>query len=1148
MNKHALQKLFGLFLLLFLFSTTNVFAQENRITINLENASLRELFKAIEKQTTYRFSYRDAVIDTLSNITISKEDATVSAILDEALVKRNLKFNIVSSKSIVISDKPELPENNTNQSRKVTGIIQDTNGDPIIGATIREEGTNNGVISDVEGNFSINVGLNSTINISYIGYVEQNITTSGKNFFNIILNEDSKILDEIVVIGYGSLKKKDLTGAISHIDAGKLAKERPPTVQDMLRSAAPGLNIGISNDAKGGGNFRIRGERSLKGNNDPLFVLNGSIFQGELSEINPIDIESIDVLKDASSAAVYGAKSANGVVIITTKKGKEGKPTIRFDASVGFATMGINRDVYAPSQYLDYRSDYALSAYGGGVSGNKGYYSKPTAENLSKYNITEEQWKNYDAIGQGSSNMEDAWLQRIGLGEQERENYFAGKTYDWYKGSFQAGLKQDYNVSISGKTDKLSYYWSLGYLDSEGVVVGDEFKNYRTNLRLDANITDFLEAGVSLNLQSRNEGGRPVDWREQLKNSPYSLPYNSDGSLNPYPMGEKQPQGNVRGVNSLYHNSMSSKSEGTQNVTSNFYLKVKLPFNISYQFSYAPRYSWYQKRIWNSSQSVFDEKNGEASRKSVRSIDWTLDNMIKWNYTLAKKHSFDVTLLQSAEKYEIWSEEMYGSNFTPSDVLEWHNMQTAVDKKLESGDTVHTGDALMARLFYSYDNRYMLTASVRRDGFSAFGKSNPRATFPSIALAWNFANENFFNWTPMSSGKLRLSWGKNGNRDIGIYQALSQLYGGADGKYTYVTPNGTLYEVSSLQIERLANHDLKWESTTSWNVGLDFGFLNNRLNGSVEWYYMPTTDLLMDRSLPDITGYINIITNLGKVVNQGFEISLNSLNIDKRNFSWNTTLGISHNKNEIKHLYYQYEDVIDKDGNVVGQKEVDDVNRSWFVGKDIHTIWDYKFIGIWQENEAEEAAKYGQKPGDAKALDVNEDYKITQEDKVFLGNKTPKLRLSLKNDFTLFNDWNISFNLYSYLGHKQATVDYLNYFDFAGDYLNTYIIDYWTPENQSNKYARLKSTLPSNVKPQKAVDKSFIRLENISVSYNLPKKIAAKLKSQNINLYATVRNVAVWTFDNEWDNWDPEYWDHDKKENGGGPVPRTFTFGASITF
>ena len=1026
----------------------------------------------------------------------------------------------------------------SSSKKKVSGSIRDVDGNPIVGATILEKGTNNGAISDLNGNFTLEVAENSVLHISYIGYEEQNIPVNRKTSFDIVMREDLQSLNEVVVVGYGSMRKKDLTGAISHIDADNLSYQRPTTVQDILRGSAPGLIVApSSSDAKESPSFLIRGQRSLTGGTSPLVILNGVTFNGDLSEINPIDIESVDVLKDASSAAIYGAKSANGVVIITTKKGTGGKPTIRFDGSVGFATMGVNRKYYDSEEYLQYRSDYAASSHG---FENLGYYSKPTAENLQKYNLTEEQWRNYDAIGQGSTNLEDIWLQRIGLGEIERQNYFANNPYDWYDATWQTGLRQNYNVSLSGQTSNVNYYWSLGYQDNEGNQVGDRFKNYRTNLRIDAKATDFLEVGANLILQSRDEGFQRIDWEGMCKNSPWSNPYNEDGSLNPYPMGQGHQ---APGVNSFYNLSMSSKSTGTQTVNSNFYAKLTLPFNISYQFTFAPRYSWYQNRTWSSSESVFDTTNGSAMRESSRSIVWTLDNIIKWNYTFAEKHLVDITLLQSAEKYEYWSEQMSGQQFSPTDILQWHNMASANEKSITSNDEKYTGDALMARLFYSFDDRYMLTASVRRDGFSAFGRSNPHATFPSVALAWNFSNEDFFDWEPMSNGKLRISWGKNGNRDIGIYQALSQLTTGSGiSRYSYVTQTGSLYELSTLQISRMENSDLRWESTASWNVGLDFGFLNNRINGSLEYYYMPTTDMLMDRTLPNISGYSSVVTNLGRVVNSGFEMSFNSANIEQENFSWNTTFNLAYNKNRIKHLYYTYEDVLDENGHVIGSKEVDDINKSWFINKPIGVIWDYEMVGIWQEDEAEEAAKYGQNPGDAKARDVNGDYTISQDDKVFLGQTEPKVRLYLKNDFVLFKNWDVSFNIYSYLGAKVATTDYLNYFDFTGDYLNTPIRDYWTPENKSNKFARLKSTLPANVYPKKIISRDFLRLENISVGYRVPQRIAKLLRTQDIRVYATIRNVAIWAFSRDWAK--ANYWDIET----GGSMPRTYTLGASITF
>ena len=701
--------IFFLFFCAFSLMAKNSHSQNARVTINRTNVQLESILNEIESQTDYLFIYKEDV-NVEARKSIRADNAKVSEVLNTLLANSPIRYKMEGNHIILTRQ----AVTDVRQAG-VTGVVTDESGEPLIGVTVLVKGGSQGSVTDLEGKFTLVANVGDVLQFSYIGYVSQEVKLKDLKLLRVVLREDANLLDEVVVIGYGSMKKKDLTGAITHVQAEKMAKEKPATMQDLLRSAAPGLNVDLSNDAKGGGKMLVRGRRSLKGGTGPLIVLNGMIFQGDLSEINPVDIESVDVLKDASSAAVYGAKSANGVVLVTTKKGTEEKPTIRFDASVGFVTMGANREVYSADEYLQYRADYAASSNG---FGNQGYYIKPTTENLNKYNLTEAQWRNYDAIGQGSTNMEDIWLQRIGLGEIERENYYAGRTYDWYDTSFQIGLRQDYNVSLSGKTSNLNYYWSLGYLDSEGLVVGDRFKNYRTNLRLDGKIGNFMEAGVNLNLQSREEGFQTVSWEGQIANSPYSTPYYSDGTLNPWPMGEKNQ---VTGVNSLYNNSMSSKDAGTQNVTANFYAKLKLPFNISYQFNFAPRYSWNHSRYWNSSQSVFDKDNGVAGRSTARSVDWTLDNMVKWNYTFAKKHNIDLTLLQSAEKYEVWEESMVASDFTPSDVLEWHNMKTAGNKEISANDTKHTGAALMARLFYSYDNRYMLTASVRRDGFSALG-------------------------------------------------------------------------------------------------------------------------------------------------------------------------------------------------------------------------------------------------------------------------------------------------------------------------------------------------------------------------------------------------------------------------------------------
>ncbi|MDL2323300.1 SusC/RagA family TonB-linked outer membrane protein [Bacteroidales bacterium OttesenSCG-928-A17] len=1114
------------FFFLFIFSL-HIHANEisEKITISFSNLPLSEAIKRIEASSEYTFFFDVNKSDLKQQVSLNANNLEIEDAIDRLLKNTDLTFEIANRQIVLI------PRQSA-EKRQITGTIIDEAGEPVIGASIVEKGTTNGVISNLDGAFSLNVSSNSTLSISYMGYITQEIVVKNQAFVNVTMLEDQLALEEVVVVGYGTMRKKDLTGAISQVKTDKLIKENPATIQDLLRSGIPGLNVGVSNSAKGGGSIQVRGQRSLSANNDPLIVLDNVIFFGELSEINPQDIEQIDVLKDASSAAIYGAKSANGVVIITTKKGKTAKPVIRFDANLGVATMAKHRDVYDAQGYLQFRGDWFTSA--GGFANNPGKFYAPTAENFSKYGITAEQWRGYTS---DSGTDDEKWLARLGLFSQEKENFFAGKTYDWYDEAYRTGIRQDYNVSLSGSADKVNYYLSLGYLDSEGLVVGDDYTSIRSNMKIDATVNNFLTVGANVNFQNRTDGNLAVDANRVLtRNSPYALPYAEDGSLTYRPMGANSLN---EGYNYRYENQYRELDRGYTIFNTILSAKLKLPFNINYTLNFAPRFQWYHNRYWLSSQhpAWSKEYNGYVDRSEQKNYDWVVSNTINWEYTFNKKHNVNVTLSQEAEEHRTWYTLVEARDFTPTDALGYHYINTADKMKssFSSSDTHSTGDALLARLFYSYDSRYMTTLSVRRDGYSAFGTSNPRATFGSVALAWNFTNEKFFTWDAMSFGKLRASWGSNGNRGIGIYSALSNLTSGTGG-YAYLDANGGLKEISQLYVDRMANPKLRWERTTSWNFGLDYGFLNQRISGSIEYYHMPTTDLIMNQSIPQITGFSNITTNLGEVLNKGFELSVNTINIRKQNFEWSSTLNLSLNRNEIVHLYYTYEDIVDANGDIIGRKEVDDVANKWFVGRDINEIWDYKLLGIWQEDEAEEAALYKQVPGDPKVLDKYniEKHEYTNEDKEFLGSRSPKFRWSLRNDFTFLKNFTASMNIYSAWGQKESTTAYLNT-GYEAERFNQYKTNYWTPENPTNKYARLGATNRASGAPL-ILDRSFIRLESISLEYSVPKQFLSKYNIAGLRLTGSVRNVAVWT--KEWWYTDPQY----------SYVPRTFSFGASLTF
>lgn len=1047
------------------------------------------------------------------------------------------------------------------QSVKIQGTVTDNSGEPIIGATVRVVGQNTATITDLDGNFTLLASKGSKLEVSYVGYQSQVVTATAQT--KIVLKEDSKVLNDVVVVGYGTMRKKDLTGSIIQINPSKLEAENVKTVQDVLRGT-PGLAVGYSADAKGGGSLQIRGKSSLATDGTPLIVLDGMQFYGELSEINPDDIGQIDVLKDASAAAIYGAKSANGVIIITTKKGKMGKPMIKASANWGFTTLGNNnRKVYDADGYTKYRRDwYVGQTYGTNPeTGNYeeyvvdkdkypvGYYENPN--DLGKYGIDLATWRSYSNENADVSDRE-VWGNRLLLQGTTLENFLSNKTFDWYDHSFQTGFNQDYNVSVSGASDRVNYYLSAGFLNNEGVVVGNKYRAIRSNVKVNAKATKWLELGANINFQNRSADDTPVDWGKQITvNSPFANYRNPEtNELEIYPMGNIS--GN-KGWNYDFNQQYTEKDSGYTVFNSIFNAKVTLPFGISYQFNFAPRYQTYFYHSFNSSAHP-DRTTGSATRNSGRRFDWSLNNTITWDKTFAKVHHVVMTLVQEAEERQSWSDNLNANNLTPSDALGYHYVK-AGDKEsssFSSDDTHTTADGMLARLFYSYDDRYMFTGSVRRDGYSAFGTSNPRATFWSTAVAWAFTNEKFWKWSNiLSTGKLRLSWGQNGNRSIGAYVALANLGTGMGGTMGYVDASGSTKEFRYLMMDRLANTNLRWEACTSWNVGFDFGFLNDRITGSIDYYFKPTTDMIMSQKLPGFSGFGSITTNLGRVENSGFEFALNTENIKTKDFSWNTTFGISYNKNRIKHLYYEYEDVVDSQGNVIGSKESDDISNGWFIDKPIGAIWTYKVTGIWQKNEAEEAAKYGQKPGDPKVWNnpdndvYNEDGTVKtivydNDDKVFQGQTTAPWNWSMRNELK-YKDFTFAISMYSKMGHKSTSTAYMNN-DNTGSHVtydyNMYVKNYWTVDNPTNEYARLGAAGPKGASsPAKVYDRSFVRIDNMSLAYNLPKSLISKWGIDRVSLSASINNVAVFSI-HKWDYWDPET---------GSYAPRTFNLGVNIT-
>ncbi|MCD2423488.1 TonB-dependent receptor [Niabella pedocola] len=1014
-------------------------------------------------------------------------------------------------------------------SRTVTGTVVNQNGTPIPGVTVLIKGSVTGTVTNQTGHFTLNVPekAGATLEFSSAGYKAQEKIIGDNATVEIVMTAETMGLDEVVVIGYGTARRKDLTGAVASVQTKKLEKEAPRSIQDLLRGNAAGLIIGQGNTAKADATLLIRGKGTLKAGNSPLNVVDGVIYDGTFADLNPNDIQSIDILKDASATAVYGAKAANGVVLITTKKGVSGKPRITFNANVGFVENAGMPRVMNGEEFITWRHDYEV---GRRTTAYLDQYPQMFEDPRTLTNINTLDWYNYDQKTPVTSVTDEqllrSWLSRLELKAPEIDNYINNKITNWQDLVFQRGFQQDYTAAASNKNDNSSYYFSLNYVNREGIVVGNRFTNFRTRLNLESKVASFLKVGANTNFAVRDEGFLQADWAQSAVISPYG----SNNLDDPNSIYRRLPTGDATPVNPFHDNLYRDRKDAYNTLNSSLYGVLTLPFGFEFQSNFTPSFTWREYYNHESSKNPeWKSKGGSSERTFEKTYNWQIDNVLRWKKQF-DIHSFEVTLLQNAEKGQYWRTKATASSYTPSDILGYHRLQAGSVPLNESDDTYRTGDALMGRLFYSLKDKYMLTASVRRDGYSAFGAQNPRATFPALALAWDFSEEQFMKSTGswLDYAKLRLSWGRNGNRDIGQYDALSDM---TSGLHPYIDQNGTVYVASQLYVNRMANLGLKWENKASYNIGLDFSVLKSRLSGSIDVYTATTNDLLVDRALPEIIGFNSVAANLGQLNNKGFEFSLNGIIIQKKDFDWNSSFIFMLNRSKIVRLYGDMIDIKDANGNVIGQKEADDIKNQWFIGQDPDRIWSYERVGVWQVDEEAIAKKYGNQPGDFKYKDQNGDSVMTNADKIFQGYINPRYRWTWRNEFN-YKRLTLSLFIYSNWGQMDTYNRAANNNSFP-DRATDYVQPRWTPENPINDFGRIGSkNIGSNY-----VDRSFIRLDNVALSYSMPQSFLSRIKAQRASISASVRNAAYWA----------PHWTFGDPESGGQPTPRTYNLSLNLT-
>lgn len=1100
------------------------------ITLNVRNAPLTKVFHEIKKQTGYTFMYTETMLKESKRVSIDIENSTLQEALILCFASQPFTYRIIN-KTVVVQPKEVSAANISIITPlplppppiEIHGRVVNQQGAPLPNVSVLIMGTNVGTATNSDGRFTITApdDKNIVLEVSSVGYQTQRVDVGKQGEVNVTLELDISGLSDVVVVGYGTAKKADLTGSIAHIDAEQFRDQSNTQISNMLNGSSAGVYTIQDASAAGGGKFEIRGPSSLSAGTNPLIVVNGAIFNGDMADIDPNTVKSIDVLKDASSKAVYGSSSSSGVILITTKQGKIGKPVISFSAKDGLASTTHDLRPFGPQGYFTFRRDFLTQFNGSSVP--YGFYFNP---NDLPAGITLQQWRDFSSGTVLPDNI-DEWLTRLGLQDIEVDNYKAGKTTDWYDMTINSGLRQDYSLSLSGASENIKYFISAGYLNNKGILKGDKFKTLRSTLGLNLKITKWLDFNLYSQFSSRDQSVIEADLDWIRYQSPYGEMWNPDGSVKTFTNNDY-----ARNPLDDYYN--GKRLNRFTSLFSILDFTVKLPLGFQYKISFQPDFNFSKDFIsWGpaSFQGGNTHIGGYGTRSNVTKYDWRLDNLITWKREFGP-NNIDLTLLASMEENRGWSSYQENSRFAPSATLGFSALQFGSEPALLNTDQKSTGDALMARLNYSLLNKYLLSASIRRDGFSGFGQKNPWGVFPAIGIAWKISNEPFYKIPFIDQMKVRASWGVNGNKQIGNYSAFATVGSrlGYDGSRVL---NGIFNTT-------LGNPGLKWEKNKSINIGLDLGFFQNRINFTIDAYSGTTYDLLMNRLLPVLTGFNSVTTNLGKMSNKGIEFTVDANVMETKNFRWQSSLNLSFNKNKI--LVLSGDTGTYKILGKVEKGQLPDYTNFWFPGQSLDVVWDYDVIGVWQEKDKDAAAVYSMVPGDLRATDVNDDGRFRQfDDKRFIGFRKPRVIIGLRNNFTFFNSFNLNISL-------QIQPDFIRSIPILADQdqksifhrVNFWSFPYWTPQNPINSYQRY--TFPDNLDQYEGEiqiykPSGFLRVQNISLSYNFPKAFLQRSNLQDLRVFAAAQNFFTFT---RWPGFDPE--------SGMVPMHKILTFGANLSF
>lgn len=990
------------------------------------------------------------------------------------------------------------------QNLTVTGRVTDQSG-TLPGVSIMIKGTNSGDVTNDNGDYSIaNVPPDAVLVFSFVGYTTQEIQVNNRAVINVQMVEDATILEEVVVVGYGSMERANVTGSIVTVDVGEFQKTPIPNPVEALRGRVSGLRVSRTSGQPGSGiTFKIRGTNSLgaaagniDANNQPIIVIDGvPIVGGNLSELNPDDIESINILKDAAAASIYGSSGANGAVLITTKSGKKGGTVVNVNASSGLVNIANKINMMNGDEYVKYLFDSQI------------------------------------AVGNNSPSLNTI------LDANEVQNYVEGNDVDWQDVLLGTGVQNNLSVSTSGGADNYNFYINADLYQEDGIVTNSDYKRYSLRFNGEFSPKDWLTLGARVQLTRSdadetsnvisefNLNGGFAPFIPISNNTPLGDVYEDDGSLTKF-IRDDQFQ-----INPLHRYKESIIDRIITRAYVNPYATIKLPAGIKYTLNtFAEDRSEFFGRFQSSNYN--DAAPSEAQIQQTKTRNFLVDNIFSYGKTFGK-HNLDATFVYGMQKFEYEQSNMIAENI-PTDLLGYNAIGDAVDTDTRlDWNTDEWGKAyLVGRVGYSYDNRYNATVTLRRDGSSKFGDNYKYGYFPSVSFAWNLHNEQFLaNSSKFSQLKARLSYGVLGNDNMPtyLYRAATQniqINVGQDEDGNDILFNG--YGVGA----DAANPNLKWEESKQLNFGVDFGLFDDRLSGSIDVYKTTTTDLLLfETIIPVNGGFSRYPSNIGETENKGIDINLRGNIIETPNFTWNAQVNWAKDQNKIVRLS---RGDVDENGD-----PIDNPANGWFIGQDIREVFDYEYLGVWQQDEATEASAFGASPGDPKIADRNGDGVITDDDRTFLGNPTPNFYGGINN---VFNYKGIELSVL--VEFVDGVLRENNYYGGYNGRNNEIAINYWTPNNPTNDFPRVGSgnamaggLYTRSIKLQ---DASFIALRNISLGYSLPENLLQNVPLNTVTFYLQGNNIHYWT--DFTDAFSPE------SSVGSYPITRTWVLGAKLTF